>query len=110
MIRAGIPEPLLDVEVHDRRGRPIAEADEVWPEFRVLVEYEGEGHREKSRFRTDITRFETYADEDWSALRAHADDVFDDPNPFIGRLWRRLRSRGWVPKRREPRKVAGVRK
>ena len=109
IVRAGILEPELNLDVTDRAGRMLSKADEVWPEYRVLAEYEGDGHREKSRFRRDITRFELYADADWSALRAHADDVFVDPNPFIGRLWRRLVARGWVPPHREPRRVAGAR-
>lgn len=111
LVRAGIPEPRLNVVVEDRLGRPIAMADEVWEGYRTLVEYEGELHRtSRGKFRSDITRFERYADGEWAALRAHAGDVFDDPNPFIGRLWRRLESRGWGPPSREPRKVAGARR
>lgn len=110
LVRAGFPEPDINVVVTDRNGSAIAMADEVWPEFRTLVEYEGDGHRtSKGKFRSDITRVERYADGDWFALRSHADDVFDDPNPFMERLWRRLRARGWRPQHREPRRIAGAR-
>jgi hypothetical protein len=111
LVRAGIPEPELNREVRDQRGGFIGIADEVWSSFRTLAEYEGDWHRtSRDKFRSDITRFERYADAGWSALRAHADDVFTDPNPFIGHLWRRLVSRGWVAPRAEPLRVARARR
>jgi len=111
LVRAGLPEPDLNVEVSDAAGNLISTADEVWPAFRTLVEYEGDWHRtSRGKFRSDITRFERYADADWSGLRAQADDVFIDPNPFIGFLWRRLEARGWAPQLREPLRVASARR
>lgn len=111
LMRAGIPEPQLNVIVTDLLGSQIAMADAVWDEFRTLVEYEGDGHRtSRGKFRSDITRIERYADGEWFALRSHAGDVFGDPNPFIGRLWRRLVARGWHPRRREPRHIAPARR
>ena len=96
LMQAGLPEPELNVPVLDRDGSEIATPDLRWPRYRTLVEYEGDLHRvSKGKFRSDITRFERYADADWSSLRAHGDDVFGDPNPFIARLARRLRDRGW---------------
>jgi hypothetical protein len=111
LVRAGIPEPELNVTVTDRSGNDIAMADEVWVEFRTIVEYEGDVHRtSRGKFRSDITRVERFADGDWFALRSHADDVFGDPNPFVGRLWRRLVARGWSPHRREPRHIVAARR
>jgi hypothetical protein len=110
VVRAGIPEPALNLQVTDGLGRPISMADLCWPEFRVLVEYEGDGHRvSPGKFRSDITRGERYQDGGWFQLRASARDVFGDPNPFVGRLARRLRERGWRPGSRELRQVAGAR-
>lgn len=109
IMRAGIPEPELNVMVYDERGGALALADEVWPDYRVLVEYEGDHHRERGRFRADITRFERYADAGWGAARTHAHDVFGDPNPAIGRLWRRLVANGWRSRQRAPRPVFAMR-
>jgi len=96
LMQAGLPEPELNAPVLDDHGNEIATPDLRWARYRTLVEYEGDLHRvSKGKFRSDITRFERYADADWSALRAHGDDVFGDPNPFIARLARRLRVRGW---------------
>jgi very-short-patch-repair endonuclease len=105
-----LPVPQLNIPVLDRAGLEIGVADFVWPEFRVLVEYEGDGHRSRGKFRSDIVRFETYADNDWSALRSQADDLFIDPDPFLGRLSRRLRSAGWQARRRESRQIAPARR
>lgn len=110
LLRAGFPEPELNVEVTDRVGRSVATPDLSWPEFRVLIEYEGEGHRtSSSKFRSDITRGERYADAEWFQLRASADDVFRDPNDFVGRLARRLAASGWRPPRRGLRRVTPAR-
>ena len=111
LVRAGIPEPALNLEVPDASGRPIAMADLCWQEYRVLVEYEGDIHRvSRGKFRSDITRGERYQDGGWFQLRASADDVFGDPNPFTRRLARRLMERGWHPDAAELRPVAGARR
>ena len=97
-MRAGIPEPQLNHTVRGLSGEDLAMTDLCWPEFRTLVEYEGDYHRSsRTKFRSDITRMERFADGGWAGLRAHADDVFRDPNPFLARLWRRLAERGWHP-------------
>ena len=110
LVRAGLPEPVPNRRVYDPGGHLLAMPDLCWPEHRVLVEYQGDGHRSRTTFRADITRIEEYSDGDWSALQASADDVFEDPNPFMARVWRRLTSRGWNPGRRQLRQVAGARR
>ena len=98
VLRAGIAEPRLNVTVRDPTGEHLAMTDLCWPKYRTLVEYEGDYHRSsRAKFRSDITRMEMFADSGWAELRAHADDVFGDPNPFVARLWRRLEQRGWHP-------------
>lgn len=110
LVRAGLPEPVPNIRVDDAKGRLIAMPDLCWPEFRLLIEYQGDGHRvSKSKFRSDITRLEEFADGDWFAMQASADDVFGDPNPFAGRVWRRLVARGWNPRRRQLRHIVGAR-
>ena len=96
VLRAGFPEPQLNFDVHDQNGVLVATGDLCWPEFRVVVEYEGDYHRrERSKFRSDVTRGERYADAGWFQLRAHADDVYVDSAEFRERLFRRMRERGW---------------
>jgi len=81
--------------------RWVAEVDLAWPQFEVLVEYEGDMHRtSRRRFTTDVRRFDRYADEGWRAVRATRADVFEDPRELMGRITRRLVDGGWRPPRR----------
>jgi hypothetical protein len=110
-MRAGIPEPRLNHTVQGFSGEDLAMTDLCWPEFHTLVEYEGDYHRSsRAKFRSDITRMEMFTDGGWAGLRAHADDVFGDPNPFVARLWRRLEQRGWHPPTPRPLWVAPARR
>ena len=110
LLRAGFPEPLLNVDVLDDDGLLVAIPDLSWPEMKLVVEYEGDYHRRsRTKFRSDVTRGERYADAGWFQLRAHAEDVFGDPNPFCGRLLRRMVERGWRPSVRELRAIWGGR-
>ena len=98
---AGLPEPVVAHPVQSTPRSPEswkAEADLAWPQFGVIVEYEGDGHRTSRRqFAKDVRRFERYADEGWRAVRATQADVFDDPRELMSRLERRLREGGWRP-------------
>jgi hypothetical protein len=98
---AGLPEPVVAHPIRSTDRSPeswVAEADLAWPQFGVLVEYEGDVHRtSRRRFTTDVRRFERYADERWRAVRATRADVFDNPGELFARLVRRLREGGWQP-------------
>lgn len=110
LMRAGLPEPLPNIPAHDPRGQLISTPDLCWPDFRVLIEYQGDGHRTaRGKFRSDISRMNDYVDGGWSAIQSSADDVFGNPNPLAERAWRRLVAGGWNPKRRQLRHIAGAR-
>lgn len=42
---AGLPEALLDVEIRDASGTLLGISDAVYPDFRTIVEVEGDHHR-----------------------------------------------------------------
>lgn len=109
MMKAGLPEPALNVAVNDQRGDRIGEPDFCWPEFRVLAEYDSERFHGESRRRPDRERMELYADGGWAGLVAYATDAFTDPNAFLQRLARRLRTGGWQSDS-EPWRIAGARR
>lgn len=111
LVRAGVPEPQLNVAVADASGHDVAIADLSWPQFRVLIEYEGDYHRRSTaKFRSDVRRGERYADADWFQIRAYADDVFTDPGSLIARVSKRLVARGWRPKHRERGQIVAARR
>ena len=60
--------------------------DLSWPEFLVVVEYEGDPHRDKDRFRRDIHRLERLADHQWLVVRVSADDLLLRPEETVSRM------------------------
>ena len=97
-VDAGLPEPEINVPVHDRAGRVLAVADASWKRYRTLAEYEGALHfGSRRKMLNDLARHERYRDGGWYSFRATTDDVFGDPNPLIGRIARHLLAKGWTP-------------
>lgn len=74
---AGLPLAELNAPIeHSRTGRYLGSPDFVWRRQRVLLEYEGDGHRvSKEQFRYDIVRYDDLAADGWRVLRATADDL-----------------------------------
>jgi len=102
LVRAGLPEPELNVVVTDTGGIFLAMLDLAYPAYRVGIEYQGDLHRDPRRYRADVRRLERLADEGWLIVQATADDVaadgrLRDSGRFVDRVQRRLRSRGWTP-------------
>ncbi|MDH6235960.1 hypothetical protein H4V99_000705 [Cryobacterium sp. CG_9.6] len=96
IVLAGLPEPVCNFEIFDNAGRFLARADLAYPEFKVLLEYQGDHHRtDRSQWRRDITRLGRVEDEGWQALQ-FTDDDLKAPVPLTVRLAKRLTNRGWV--------------
>jgi len=101
IVRAGLPEPRINLPVPEaRHDGYVPWIDLAYPEFRVGIEYEGDHHREPDQFRKDIRRYERLGDIDWSIVRVTADDVpdgdaADASRETIERIEARLRTRGW---------------
>ena len=53
---AGLPRPLVNVDVYDSSGGWIACPDLLYKEARVAIEYEGERHLKKRQFGLDLGR------------------------------------------------------
>jgi len=95
--RAGFPEPAVNALLRDQMGRVIAHGDLVWPEFRVVLEYEGRHHAEDGRqFAIDIRRLDRIAEAHYRVIRvdrmlmaAHAD--------LVRTIARALTAAGWRP-------------
>jgi very-short-patch-repair endonuclease len=92
LTRSGLPEPRINVRIHDPLGRFIGEGDLVYLEEMVLVEYEGDGHRERGQFRRDISRVEEFVAAGWRVIRVTADDE-RNPSRLLAILTQALRDR-----------------
>lgn len=93
LVRNGLPEPEVNVRLHDLHGAFVAEGDLVYRRERIVIEYEGDHHRERKQFRHDITRVEKIQDIDHHVIRVTEDDVQDDPAGTISRIRRAIEKR-----------------
>jgi hypothetical protein len=92
LIDGGLPVPQVQVPVLDRRGRIVAHGDLGYPEWKVLVEYEGRHHAELGQFRRDVDRYSLMAADGWTVVRLGGTHLQRDL--VIDRVGRTLRSRG----------------
>lgn len=95
LVRAGIPEPQLNVMCFTERGEQIEMPDLAWPDFTTVGQYEGDHHRGQAQFRRDIRRDERFVDHGWTVVKASADDLFGRPAELVERFARRLWANGW---------------
>jgi very-short-patch-repair endonuclease len=96
MMRAGLPEPEVNVEIRDAAGRLLGRGDLVYREWRVIVEYDGEGHRTSSRqYERDETRLEDFARAGYRVVRIRRGTLFGRPDIAAARIERALRDAGW---------------
>ena len=89
-----LPEPQLQVPVHDRWGQVVAHGDVGYPEWRVLLEYEGRQHADVAQFGRDVDRYSLMAADGWLVLRFAARHL-KGPSVIVERTRRALVSRGW---------------
>lgn len=92
LTRAGLPEPLINPAV--RIGDTALHPDLLYPQWRVVLEYEGDGHRTDARqWRRDIWRREVFESGGWRVIRVHRDDLLTEPEAFLARVCRVLAQR-----------------
>lgn len=94
IVRDRLPEPSLNFHARNTDGEFVAMVDLAFEQWKVAVEYQGDHHREKQRFRDDITRRERLEDARWSVVCVSADDILRRPQETLARIRRRLRERG----------------
>ena len=96
LLYAGLPEPVVALEVPIPAHGIVLHPDLSWRRFKVCLEYEGDEHRkDKKRFRRDITRREMLEDLNWRLIRVTDDDLRDGGRSLIERVRRALTARGW---------------
>lgn len=95
----GLPEPELNVAVHDREfGQWLAEPDFLWRRPRVVAEYDGDHHRTDGRqWRSDVARREGLEEDDWKVVILTSRDVLVHPDHMLNRLRRALAREGGPP-------------
>jgi very-short-patch-repair endonuclease len=88
---AGLPSPVLQYVIRDALGRKLGKTDLAWPEHKVLVEFDGDVHRERDVFVKDLRRQNQLIAEGWVILRFTSADVLGRPDEVIAEIRRALR-------------------
>ncbi len=78
-VRAGFPEPLLNAAILDEGGERLAEGDLVWPDRRLIGEYQGAVHGDIKRRSADSARAHLLAEHRWTVEELFAEDVYQRP-------------------------------
>ncbi len=96
LLASDLPQPQVQVPVLDRWGHVVAHGDLGYPQWRVLLEYEGRQHAESGQFGRDIDRYSLMAADGWLVLRFAARHL-GGPTVVVRRTRGALLSRGWRP-------------
>ncbi|MGF2948428.1 endonuclease domain-containing protein [Microbacterium alcoholitolerans] len=89
IVQEGLPEPVVQWDVFDG-SRLVARVDLAYPDLKIAMEYDGDGHRtDKEQWRTDIRRQRDLEHLGWIVLHLTESDL-EDPAAFIAQLRRAL--------------------
>ncbi|WP_353112922.1 hypothetical protein [Microbacterium sp.] len=89
---AGLPEPELDHDVYDRRGRFIGCSELAYPDRRIAIEYESDGHLTRPQLQRDVDKYQAYAEAGWTVIRLTARHVSETPWEAVRRIRSALRT------------------
>lgn len=85
----GLPPPEPQFTVRDVDGI-VGRADLAWPDRRVIVEFDGDVHRERAVFVKDARRQNRLIAAGWTVLRFTSADVFGRPHEVVAEIRRAL--------------------
>jgi hypothetical protein len=94
--RAGLPEPELNVPAELASG-VVRQPDLAYPELRVAVEYEGDGHSDPAQIVRDIAREEDFIRAGWILVRVSKRHMQNGAGAAVAKVRTALLSRGWSP-------------
>jgi len=97
-VAGGLPEPELDVEIRDDRGRLLGISEVVYRPYRTIVEIEGDHHRtDRAQWHRDIEKYAAYAAVGWEVVRLTSLHVRGREPRATGIVREVLLRRGWTP-------------
>lgn len=93
IVLAGLPVPVPNHVIRDADGGFLARGDLVYPELRIVIEYDGGHHDDPRRRRLDATRRTLLREHGWYVVEIHADDL-RYPERALAKVTAALRVRG----------------
>lgn len=98
LVDAGLPEPQLNLVLTDPTGRFLGRVDMVYPEWRVVVEYDGDQHRTSSRqYDRDLSRLDAIRRAGWNVIRVRKFGLFERPDLTVAEVRAALNAGGYRP-------------
>lgn len=98
LVEFGLPEPVVNLDIFDASGRRIAIGDLVYPDHRVLVEYDGDHHREDpAQYARDVDRLDDLAHAGWRVIRFNRTHRGIRRKHRLQRVHDALLAAGWKP-------------
>ena len=94
IVRAGLPAPSINHSIVDAETGKGYRTDIAFSKHKVLLEYQGDYHRDQKQWRKDMTRRARLEANGWIVMEINADDV-RKPDELADRIRTALRSRGW---------------
>jgi len=89
ILQAGLPHPTVQADLRDGEGRFLGRADLYFPAARLVVEYDGDNHRE--RLVHDNRRQNLLVNAGFRLLRFTASDVHQRPQVVVAQISAALR-------------------
>ncbi len=87
---AGVRLPVVQYEIRDGAGF-VGRVDMAWPDRRLVVEFDGDGHRERDVFVDDLRRQNRLVAAGWTVLRFTSADVLGRPGDVVTAIRAALR-------------------
>ncbi len=100
IVRAGLPEPELNVPIVTDDGVRHHEPDLSYRQYRIGVEYEGDHHGGEDQIVRDIARSERYARLGWTEVRVSKRHMHNDARAAVAKVRAALVQAGWRPGRK----------
>lgn len=94
---AGLPEPVLDFDVYDEFGTFLGCSELAYPDLKIAIEYESDGHLVRKQLQRDIDKYQSYAEAGWTVVRLTLVHVFRVPSEAVRRI-RQARAAASAPR------------
>lgn len=85
ILEAGLPPPVLQHVVRDG-GRFLGQVDLAWPDRKVVVEFDGDVHRDRRVFVADVRRQNGLVLAGWTVLRFTSADLLGRPEQVLAAI------------------------
>jgi len=85
LVDGGLPEPVLDHDVFGPLGF-VGCLDAAYPDRRVGIEYEGDGHLTRAQLERDIDKYEALAALGWRIVRLTSHHIDRAPGEAVRRV------------------------